>query len=200
MNELLEKIYAERGSAKENKIAVLRDNSLKLLLTYVSALKPKKILEIGTAWGLTGIAMLAVSENSVLYGIERDPECIGKSSENYKKYGVEKRVNFFKGDAEEIIPLMSGSFDFIFLDGPKGHYAKFLPYLKNMLAVNGVLFADDVAFHGYVSGENTPNIKNKHNTIIASLKKFIKGITEDEDLLTVILSEEDGVSVTVRLK
>ena len=87
MNELLEKIYAERESAKENKIAVLRDKSLKLLLTYAAALKPKKILEIGTAWGLTGIAMLAVSENSVLYGIERDPECIERSSENYKKYG-----------------------------------------------------------------------------------------------------------------
>ncbi len=200
MNELLKKIYEERAVAKENKIATLRDNSFKLLLSYVASVKPKKILEIGTAWGLTGIAMLAVSEQSGLYGIERDQDCIEKSAFNYKKYGVKDRVNFFKGDAEEIIPMMSGSFDFIFLDGPKGHYADFLPYLKNLLSVGGVLFADDVAFHGYVSGENVPNIKNKHNTIITSLKKYLKGITEDENFTSVVLNEEDGVAITVRLK
>ncbi len=200
MNSILREVYAERELAKKNKIAVLRDKSFELLTTLVAAKKPTKILEIGTAWGLTGIGMLKVSPTSTLVGLERDPDCIEKSSENYKKFGVSDRVKFFKGDAEEIIPLMSGSFDFIFLDGPKGHYADFLPHLKKLLSVGGILFADDVAFHGFVSGESVPNKKNKHNAIINSLKKYTEEITSDEDFLTTVLDVEDGVSVTVKIR
>ena len=42
-------------------------------------------------------------------------------------------------------------FDFIFLDGPKGQYFKYLPILKDLLNKNGCLLADDILFHGYKS-------------------------------------------------
>ena len=53
---------------------VLREKSFELLLEAVKNKKPKRILEIGVNRGLSGIAMLLVSEDSQLSGIEIDEE------------------------------------------------------------------------------------------------------------------------------
>ena len=95
--------------------------------------------------------------------------------ENYKKFGVDTRAKMLIGDASEIIPMLSGEYDFIFLDGPKGHYGEYLPYLKNLLSKKGILFADNVLFFGYVANGKKP--PHKHATIINSLRKYLKEVT-----------------------
>ncbi|MCQ2400279.1 MAG: O-methyltransferase [Clostridia bacterium] len=197
---LTKEFFAERERAKQDNIAVLRDKSFDLLMTIVSSKRPQKILEIGTAYGLSGIGMLLSSPSSRLTAIEIDENCISVSRENYKKFGVEKRVNFYPGDACEIIPVLGEKFDLIFLDGPKGQYFSFLPYLISLLEVGGMIFADDVSFHGYVSGENEPNKKRKHDTIIRSLTAYVDSVTNDERLQSVVLDIEDGVAITVKIK
>lgn len=36
-------------------------------------------------------------------------------------------------------------FDFIFLDGPKAQYIKYLPYILNILSDDGILFVDNIS-------------------------------------------------------
>lgn len=194
-----ERIYQERKIAKDNNIPILRDTSFSLLTTLVATFRPQRILEIGTAWGFTGISMLMCAPNSTLVGIEYNEDSFNKAKENYKKFGVEKRAKVFLGDAGEIIPVLSGEFDFIFLDGPKGHYYEYLENLLPLLKKGGVIFADNVLFNGYVTGENTPKSKNKHNAIINSLRSYLKKVTEDKNLKTTVLDIEDGVAITVKL-
>ena len=194
-----ERIYQERKIAKDNNIPILRDVSFSLLTTLVATFRPQRILEIGTAWGFTGISMLMCSPSSTLVGIEYNEDSFIKAKENYKKFGVANRANVFLGDAGEIIPVLSGEFDFIFLDGPKGHYYEYLENLLPLLKKGGVIFADNVLFNGYVTGENTPKSKNKHNAIINSLRSYLKAVTEDEKLKTTVLDIEDGVAITVKL-
>ncbi|MBO5286387.1 MAG: O-methyltransferase [Clostridia bacterium] len=193
-----ERIYSARKIAKENGIPVIRDKSFELLLTTACAKQPKKILEIGAAWGYSGIALLNVCNGAHLTTMEIDDDCIKHSRQNYIEFGVNDRVTLFTGDASEIIPLLSGEFDFIYLDGPKGHYYEFLPHLLNVLTKGGVLFADNVLFNGYVTGERVPTSKNKHNTIINSLRNYLKAITSDENLVSTVLDIEDGVAITVK--
>ena len=97
---------------------ILRERSFERLLDIVEKKKPKQILEIGVNRGLSGIAMLLKSTNSKLSGIEIDEEKIKIAKNNYKEFGVENRAKIFQGDASEIIPILSGSYDLIFLDGP----------------------------------------------------------------------------------
>ena len=128
--------------------------------------KPKKILEIGVNLGLSGIAMLISEPNASLSGIEIDEEKIKLAKNNYKKFGVFDRAKIFQGDASEIIPVLTGEYDFIFLDGPKGHYYEYLPNLLSVLSVGGTLFADNVLFRGYILGSvKTPHRFNttKHS-------------------------------------
>ncbi len=194
-----ERIYEERRIAKENNIPILRDKSFDLLNTLVAGFKPQRVLEIGTAWGFTGISMLMSSPTSTLVGIEFNEDSYQKAKQNYIKFGVDNRAKVFLGDAGEILPILSGEFDFIFLDGPKGQYYQYLPHILSLLKKGGVIFADNVIFNGFVTGENTPKSKNKHNAIINSLRNYLKAVTEDKGLKTTVLEIEDGVAITVKL-
>ena len=83
-------------------------------------------------------------------------------------------------------------FDLIFLDGPKGQYFKYLPYLKSMLNLGGYLVADDVLFHGYVKQEN---VGHKHRTIVNSLKNYLADLDADPSFSHELIEMEDGLSV-----
>ncbi len=193
----MQRIYELRNQAMQDGEPVLREKSFELLLETVKKKKPKRILEIGVNRGLSGIAMLLVSEKSHLSGIEIDEDKIAIAKNNYIEFGVEKRAKIFQGDASEIIPVLTGEYDFIFLDGPKGHYYEYLPHLLSALSKGGILFADNVLFRGYIGA----NVKapHRHNTIKRSMENFLDAITNDKDLKTQIYQMEDGVSITEKL-
>ncbi len=186
-----------RSKAKADNEPILRDKSFELLLDIVNKKQPKKILEIGVNVGLSGIAMLLTCESAQLTGIEIDEEKIAIAKGNYLEFGVEKRAKIFQGDASEIIPVLTGEYDFIFLDGPKGHYYEYLPHLLSVLKVGGILFADNVLFRGYVDGSvKTPH---RYATTKHSMENYLNAITNDKKLKTTLHRFEDGVSVTEKL-
>ena len=197
-DEKLNEIIKLRKDAALRGEPVLREASFALLLETIEKYNPKRILEIGTNEGLSSSAMLIVAENARLTGIEIDEDKVDIAKSNYRIFGVSGRAKIFCGDACDIIPALSGEYDFIFLDGPKGHYYRFLPDLLRVLSVGGVLFADNVLFRGYVDG--TVKMPHRFATTKHSMENFIKEITARNDLSTVIYKIEDGVSVTEKLK
>ena len=194
---MLKKLIDLREEAKLRGEPILRDKSFELLLNTVQNKKPGRILEIGVNLGLSGIGMLLSSPSSKLTGIEIDEEKVELAKANYKIFGVEDRAKIFLGDASEIIPVLSGVYDFIFLDGPKGHYHQYLPYLLNALSVGGILFSDNVLFRGYVDGSvKTPH---RYATTKHGMEKFLEGVSSNPALKTTLYKMEDGVSVTEKL-
>ena len=193
---MIQEIKRLREKAKLEGNPILREKSFDLLLETIKKHNPTHILEIGVNTGLSGIAMLVTSPKATLTGIEIDDDAIKMAKQNYVNFGVLDRAKIFQGDASEIIPVLTGEYDFIFLDGPKGHYFEYLPHLLSVLKKGGVLFADNVLFRGYVfSNEKTPQ---KYNTTRFSMEKFLTAITNDKNLQTQIYDLEDGVSITVK--
>jgi predicted O-methyltransferase YrrM len=192
----LQRVLLLREKAKADGEPILRDQSFELLLRTVKEEKPQKILEIGVNLGLSSIAMLLTEKSANLTGIEIDEVKIALAKNNYKSFGVDDRAKIFAGDASEIIPVLTGEYDLIFLDGPKGHYYEYLPHLLSVLKVGGILFADNVLFRGYVfSNEKTPQ---KYNTTRFSMENFLNALRDNKDLTTKIYDIEDGVSITVK--
>lgn len=192
-----ERIQKLREDARLNGNPVLRDKSLELLLKTVKEKRPKTILEIGTNLGLSGIAMLLESEGSRLTGIEIDEERANEAKENYKIFGVMDRARIIIGSASDVLPVLDGEYDFIFLDGPKGHYYEYLNSIDKLLKKGGVLFADNVLYRGFLSGK--VKVPHKHATILHSLQNFILEINNKEKYKTEIYEIEDGVSITEKL-
>ncbi|MEG1711312.1 MAG: O-methyltransferase [Clostridia bacterium] len=201
--ELLKQLNAEnqsdmaqmRQNAYERHIPVLMEETERLLDVIIKIKQPKRILEIGTAIGFSGIVMLKASPMAHLNTIEESAASIEAAKTNFEKYNVNKRVTIFEGDAREIVPMLTGSYDFIFMDGPKGQYLEFFPYLKSILESGGVLMCDNVLYKGLV--QNIPEKRHKHITIARNLKAFLEAISNDNQLSTVTLQIGDGVSISV---
>ncbi len=185
--------------AKKNIIPIIRPKSAKMLRNFCRVKKPKKILEIGTAIGYSTSIMLDAFKQAFVVTIEKDEKMAEIAKQTFKDRNLEEKVKLIESDAFVALnKLQNEKFDFIFLDGPKGQYFKYLPLLKSMLNINGFLLADDVLFHGYVKKEGDPG--HKHRTIVASLRAFINDLSSDSNFETKLFEYEDGLLLCQRVK
>jgi predicted O-methyltransferase YrrM len=190
-----EKLAAERAAALSRGIPVADDETLQFLLVTLAQVKPLRILEIGTAVGLSGVAMLQALPNARLTTMELEEERYQEAKANFEKFGVSSRVNAFLGDAGEILAMMDGEYDFVFLDGPKAQYEKYLFDLKRLMKKGATLFSDDVLLFGWVSGEEeTPQ---KRRSIVEKIRSYLDVLTNDPDFVTSVLNVGDGVALSV---
>lgn len=190
-----EKLAARRLAALERGIPVADDETLQFLLVTLSMKKPERILEIGTAVGLSGVAMLGACPAAKLTTIELEEERYIEAKANFSEFGVTERVTAHLGDAGEILAMMDGKFDFVFLDGPKAQYEKYLFDLKRLMNDGAVLFSDDVLLYGWVSGEQpTPQ---KRRSIVEKIRGYLDALTSDNDFITSVLDVGDGVALSV---
>lgn len=190
-----ERISARRADALSRGIPVADDETLNFLLLMLDATKPKRILEIGTAVGLSSVAMLLQCPSARLTTIELEEERYVEAKANFIDFGVTERVTAHLGDAGEILAMMDGEFDFVFLDGPKAQYEKYLFDLKRMMKTGALLFADDVLLYGWVSGEEpTPQ---KRQSIVDKIRSYLDVVTSDKDFITSVLNVGDGVALSV---
>ncbi len=185
--------------ARKNYIPVMLDDTKELLFDTVCQTQPKRILEIGTAIGYSGIVMLSASPNATLNTIELLETSAQMARQNFKEAGLMDKVNIFVGDARQIVMQLTGSYDFIFMDGPKGQYEVFLPYLTDLLEVGGTLVCDNVLYKGLV--ENVPQDKrHKHITVARNMNAFLQDITTNPRYQTVLHRIGDGVTISKKLK
>jgi predicted O-methyltransferase YrrM len=152
-------------------------------------------LEIGTAVGLSASAMLFACPEAKITTIELEEERYNEAKRNFKNLGIENSVNAYLGDAGEILAMMDGKYDFVFLDGPKAQYEKYLFDLKRLMKPGAILFSDDVLLFGWVSGEEeTPQ---KRKSIVGKIQAYLETLTADKDFITSVLNVGDGVAISV---
>ncbi len=182
--------------ARSRHIPAMLPECAMLLRQTVMLSRPKKILEIGTGNGFSGICMLLSAPGARLYTIEHNESRAEEAKENFRAAGVLDRVTVFTGDVYEILPYVSGSFDFVFFDGPKAHYKEFFAQIREYIAPGGVLYCDNVLFRGYVRGEK--EYVHRMNTIVKNMREFLRILCEDKEFTTGVYDIGDGVSVSIR--
>ena len=198
MNNYEQVINDIKQNAEKTMVPIMRPQSVKLLESLVAVKQPKRILEIGTAVGYSGNIMLNACKKAKLITLEKHTPSSEIAQNNFEKTGVANRVKIINQDAMQVLPNLKGKFDFIFLDGPKGQYVKYLPYLIKLLKKGAVLVADNVLFMGMVDGK--VDVKKNKRTIVNNLQQFLKDITQTyaDILTTTVLDIEDGISISVK--
>jgi predicted O-methyltransferase YrrM len=97
-------------------------------------------------------------------------------------------------DARLYIDECDKKFDLIYLDGPKGQYINYLPKLLQLLNPNGCIIADNIFFHGMVTGEIvTPT---SCRSMINGLRQYVDEVTHNPKLESHIYQLGDGICVT----
>ncbi len=183
--------------AKENHVPIIQPEVAKLLLVTGKLLKPKRILEVGTAIGYSAIILSKVlDEGGKIDTVDRYELMIDRARVNIKRAGLEDTVNIIVGDAVDVLKCLDKKYDMIFLDAAKGQYPEFLPECMRMLNKGGLLFSDNVLYKGMVANDDL--VVRRKKTIVKRLRDFLSTICESEELDTSILPVGDGVALSYK--
>ena len=190
----LEKI---KKKALEEHIPIIMDETLEVIEKYLSKNKPNRILEIGTAVGYSAICFTQfLAENGMIDTIERESDRVEEAKKNIQLAEVENKINIYEGDAVEILPTLNNKYDVVFIDAAKGKYPFFLKEALRMINPNGIIFADNILYKGYVMSDYN---KHKQRTAVRNLREYVKEVIENPNLETEILEVGDGVAVSKKL-
>ena len=183
-----------KEKALEEHIPIIMDDTLSVIEKYLKNKKPKRILEIGTAVGYSAMCFSDfLDEDGIIDTIERDEERVKEAKINIEKVGVKEKINIYEGDAVEILPTLNEKYDAVFIDAAKGKYPFFLKEALRMIKEDGVIFADNILYKGYVMSDYN---KHKQRTAVRNLREYIKEVTENPNLETEILEVGDGLAIS----
>lgn len=194
-NELILEMETFAG---EKQIPILDRHSAVFLELQIKITKPKKVLEIGTAIAYSSIRIARnLSNKAVLHTIEKSEDNIKLAEENISKSGLAEKIVLYKGDALDIMPNLSGKYDFIFLDADKEDYKRLFDYSLMLLKKKGILFVDNLLWHGYAAASRVPK-KFKNSTRM--IRDFNKDFMNQPNLQATILTIGDGIGLAVKTK
>lgn len=169
-----------------------------LLRVLTAAVGARRVLEIGTAVGYSGIWMAAaLPADGMLLTMERDPERVRIAREHFERAGVSARVNVMTGDAGLLVNKVAGPFDLIFQDGPKPLYVPMLDRLVTLLRPGGLLVTDNVLWDGEVVPGYIAALK-RDAADTAAIAEYNRRISSDPRLLTSIVPLRDGVAISLK--
>lgn len=183
--------------AKEYNVPIIEKDSIKFIMKYIKLNNVKKILEIGTAIGYSGILMTSASEGVELTTIERDEKRYMEALKNVKKCGLEKQIEIVFQDALDV-NLIGRTYDMIFIDAAKGQYIKFFEKFSHYLSPGGVIISDNINFHGLV-GNRTEDMSKNLNSLVSKIENYIDFLKTNKEFTTKFYDIGDGLSVSYKV-
>ncbi|APZ49888.1 methyltransferase [Jeotgalibaca sp. PTS2502] len=184
--------------ANERRIPIIPHETAVFLNMIVGQIKPQHILEIGTAIGFSGSLMAQhIGKDGHLTTIDRFDIMIERAKANFERMGLKDQVTLLEGDAADILPTLTGPYDFIFMDSAKAKYYEFLPYCMDVLKVGGMLVIDDV-FQGGTILDDEKEIPKRVRKIHRRLNKLMETVLNHPALETSVVPLGDGLLMIVK--
>jgi predicted O-methyltransferase YrrM len=168
-----------------------------LLRVLATAVGARRILEIGTAIGYSGIWLAgALPRDGMLLTMERDAERAAEARRNFERAGLASQVSVMIGQADQMLAKVAGPFDLIFQDGDKLLYSSQLDRLVELLRPGGLLVTDNVLWGGEVVPGFVPAERNADDTRAVAM--YNERLNADRRLLTATVPLRDGVAIAVK--
>lgn len=181
--------------AHAHAVPISQPESIRFIEVLLKIRPASKILEVGTAIGYSAIIMAQASGGEVTT-IELSDDAYRKANEFIARSGLKDKINVIHGDANEVLPDLNGTFDFIFVDAAKGQYMEFLPHCKRLLKKGGVLVSDNILYKGMTANDEL--LTHRKITIVKRLRSYIDTLKESKEFSTAIIPIGDGVALSFK--
>lgn len=183
--------YAEKYS-----IPILDIHAAEFLEQMIEIKRPDRVLEIGSAIGYSSIRIArCLRRRGVLDAIEKSKDNLEISKKYFAKAELEEKINLMEGDAHTIMPTLTNKYDLIFLDADKEDYEKLFYYSIMLLEKRGVLFVDNLLWHGFTAAKTVP-IEYREST--KHIRKFNELFMNQPGLNSKILPIGDGIGLAIK--
>ena len=178
----------------------------RLLKMLVQMIRPKRVLEIGTYSGYSGLCIAeglqAISADFAaetaekgekrlphLHTIEINDEQEDFTLPWFQNSPYADFITMHIGDAMEVIPKLGLMFDLAFVDGDKRRYVDYYELVLQHLNSGGYILADNTLWDGHVLETDT------HDPQTLGIQAFNDHVAADERVEKVILPLRDGLTI-----
>ncbi len=177
----------------------------RFLETYAQAIKAKHILEIGTFKGFSTAFLVRglLVQGGEVITIDEDKRYVAEAETFWKHMGVQKKIKFKLGLAEEILKNMANAkignkpafleyFDLIFIDADKENYKKYTEMSFKLLKRGGSILIDNTLWRGLPAEAQPEDNGAKH------IKAFNAWLSKKYGKNASIVPAWDGLSIVVK--
>jgi predicted O-methyltransferase YrrM len=164
----------------------------RLLEFLVFALRPKRVLELGTYSGYSSISMASVlPAGAHIDTCEVDETHAAFARRYQEEAGVADRITIHLGPALETIERLDAEYDLIFIDADKLNYPAYYEALVPRLSANGIMVLDNTLWSGRVA--EPPETPETEMFVELNAR-----IAADPRVVAVMLTVRDGVTLVRR--
>jgi len=182
------------GDIKRMQISISQCHFLHLIIKISNI---KKILEIGTFTGLSGLTMsLSLPSDGELITLDKNEERNKIASSFFKKAKQENKIKAIIGSALESISNLKKKeqkFDLVFIDADKENYKNYYNQSLDLIEKNGLIIVDNVLWHGEVVDTK------KQDKLTTVIREFNTYVNKDKRTENLIIPVGDGFTVCRKL-
>ena len=166
------------------------------VLSFLSKLiQPKNILEIGTYTGYSALCLAeGLAKDGELHTIDLNEELENMIRKYVNKHEKGNQIHLHIGNALQIVPTLSKTWDMVFIDADKDNYATYFDLVVDNVRAGGIIIADNVLWSGKVLSEPKPK-----DIETQALQEFNKKVFEDKRVESLLLPVRDGLMILRKL-
>jgi predicted O-methyltransferase YrrM len=166
----------------------------KFLHVLARAVGAKRILEVGTGVGYSGVWLArALPRDGQLVTVELDPARARAAQGWFQRAGVAHKVQLQVGKALGVLPAMpTKSFDLAFIDANKDDYPRYFELALRLVRSGGVVCADNVFWFGAALSDEDGSPE------ASGVRAYNRLAASTPGVATILLPLGDGLSVSVR--
>ena len=182
------------GDIKRMQISISQCHFLHLVIKISNF---KKILEIGTFTGLSGLTMsLSLPSDGKLVTLDKNAERSKIASNFFNKAKQDKKIETIIGPALDSINYLKKrdqKFDLVFIDADKENYKNYYNQSLELIEKNGLIIVDNVLWHGEVID------MKKQDKLTTIIREFNTYVNRDKRTENLIIPVGDGLTVCRKL-
>ncbi len=181
---------------RETHLKVLKPRMLsghlqgRTLALFSQLLRPRRILEIGTYTGYSALCLAeGLTDDGLLHTIDVNAELEEMVGRYVQEAGLETKIKQHIGQAAEIIPTLSETWDLVFIDADKKSNGLYYDRVLDHVRPGGIILIDNVLWSGKVVEKYRTKLDNDTKDMLA----FNLKVQQDPRTENVLLPLRDGI-------
>lgn len=172
----------------------------RMLQFLLRATGVKKVVEVGTLFGYSALAMAKVlPDDGQIWTLEKSAESFTIAQKFFQKFAAGHKVRALNGDALETLHdiEIEGPFDLVFIDADKISYGKYLDWAEKNVRKGGYIIGDNTFLFGAFWGESRDRSVGPEK--IQVMKEFNQRLADPKKYNSTLFPTLEGMTVAQRL-